>query len=98
MAYLQNEFGNAPAFGARQAWAPDIRNAEAVMSLERPDTDVNRIIEEMGYLRDDIARMGEEISKMKVCLDTETLVGEMSAPMDSVLGRSQRQSVRSGRR
>ena len=98
MLYLQNEFAAAPAFGIRQTWTPDIRNAEALLSLERPETDVNRIIDEMGYMRDDIVRMGEEISRMKVYLDTGALVGEISGPMDSALGQSQRRSVRSGRR
>ena len=98
MLYLQNEFAAAPAFGVRQTWTPDIRNAEALLSLERPETDVNRIIDEMGYMRDDITRMTEEISRMKVYLDTGALVGEMSGPMDSALGQSQRRSVRSGRR
>ena len=98
MLYLQNEFTAAPAFGVRQTWTPDIRNAEALLSLERPETDVNRIIDEMGYMRDDIAHMTEEISRMKVYLDTGALVGEMSGPMDSALGQSQRRSVRSGRR
>ena len=98
MLYLQNEFAGAPAFGVRQTWTPDICNAEALLSLERPGTDVNRIIDEMGYLRDDVVRMGQEISRMKVYLDTGALVGEMSGPMDLALGQSQRRSVRSGRR
>ena len=97
MAYLQNEFA-APTFGVRQTWAPDMRNAEALLSLERPDTDINRIIDEMGYLRDDIVRMGEEMTRIKVCLDTGELVGQMTGPMDEALGSSQRRSVRSGRR
>ena len=97
MAYLQNEFA-APTFGVRQTWAPDMRNAEALLSLERPDTDINRIIDEMGYLRDDIVRMGEEMTRIKVYLDTGELVGQMTGPMDEALGSSQRRSVRSGRR
>lgn len=98
MYYLQNEFGNNPAFGVRQTWTPDLRGAEALMTMERPDTDISRVIEEMGYLRDDIMRMGDEISKMKVYLDTGELVGQMTGPMDAAMGRSQRRSVRSGRR
>lgn len=98
MAYLQNEFATSPAFGVNQTWTPDIRSAQALLSLERPDTDINRIIDEMGYLRDDIVRMGEEISRMKVYLDTGELVGQMSEPMDAVLGSAQRRSARSGRR
>ena len=98
MAYLQNEFASSPAFGVNQTWTPDIRNAQALLSLERPDTDINRIIDEMGYLRDDIVRMGEEISRMKVYLDTGELVGQMSEPIDTALGSAQRRSARSGRR
>ena len=97
MAYLQNEFAS-PTFGVRQTWAPDMRNAEALLSLERPDTDINRVIDEMGYLRDDIVRMGEEMTRIKVYLDTGELVGQMTGPMDEALGSSQRRSVQSGRR
>ena len=85
-------------FGVRQTWAPDMRNAEALLSLERPDTDINRVIDEMGYLRDDIVRMGEEMTRIKVYLDTGELVGQMTGPMDEALGSSQRRSVQSGRR
>lgn len=98
MAYLQNTFGNAPAFGVKQSWTPDARSAEAMLSVDRPSADVNRIVEEMGYLRDDLMSMGEAISSMQIFLDTGTLVGEMSASMDDTLGRYTRQSIRSGRR
>ena len=101
MAYLQNTFGtfgNAPAFGVKQSWTPDARSAEAMLSVDRPSTDVNRIVEEMGYLRDDLMSVGEAISNMQIFLDTGTLVGEMSASMDDTLGRYTRQSIRSGRR
>lgn len=98
MAYLQNEFGNAPAFGVKQSWTPDARSAEAMLSVDRPSADVDRIVEEMGYLRDDLMSMGEAISHMQVYLDTGTMVGEMSATIDDMLGRYTRQSIRSGRR
>ena len=65
--------------------------------MDRPNTDINKVVDEIGFLRGDVVNMGEQMSKIQVFLDTGTLVGEMSAPMDTALGQSQRRSVRSGR-
>ena len=97
MYYLQNEFGNNPAFGMKQTWTPDVRNAEALLAMDKPNTDVNKIVDEIGFLRGDVVNMGEQMSKIRVFLDTGALVGEMSAPMDTALGQAQRRSMRSGR-
>lgn len=49
--------------------------------------DNDDIIEELRTLRSEMAEMTERIERMRVVLDTGTLVGEMAGPMDNALGQ-----------
>lgn len=49
--------------------------------------DNDDIVQELRSLRSDMAEMTDTIGKMKLVLDTGTLVGQLAEPMDSALGR-----------
>lgn len=51
--------------------------------------DNNGVIEELRSLRSEMAEMTERLERMQVVLDTGTLVGELSDPIDNALGQKQ---------
>lgn len=95
--WLNSQFSGTPTFTV----AGNIQNespfTSAVQIMDERKSESSGIIDELQSMRNDILWMGEQMSQIKVFLDTGTLVGEMSAPMDTALGQAQRRSVRSGR-
>ena len=53
------------------------------------NVDNENVVRELRSLRSDMADMAEQMKRMRVVLDTGTLVGEMADPMDAALGRKQ---------
>lgn len=51
------------------------------------NVDNDDVVEELRALRSEMAEMTERIERMRVVLDTGTLVGEMAGPMDNALGQ-----------
>lgn len=49
--------------------------------------DNNDVVRELRELRGDMAAMSDTIGKLKIVLDTGTLVGEMAGPMNAALGQ-----------
>ena len=45
------------------------------------------VVAELKSLRGEMAAMAEKMERMRVVLDTGTLVGEMVGPMDTALGQ-----------
>ena len=53
------------------------------IELKNPNENV---VQELHGLRSDMARMNEELTNMKVVLDTGKVVGGLSGPLDSAFG------------
>ena len=58
-------------------------------SKSQPELTVNNsdVVAELRTLRGEMVAMAEKMERMRVVLDTGTLVGEMAAPMDAALGQ-----------
>jgi hypothetical protein len=49
--------------------------------------DNSDVVEAVGKLQDDISRLGQSMSQLKIVMDSGALVGEIVDPMDNALGR-----------
>ena len=67
---------------ASLAFAESGRNGGTTVNVDN-----DSVVEELRALRSEMAEMTERIERMRVVLDTGTLVGEMAGPMDNALGQ-----------
>lgn len=61
------------------------------LELRNPNEDV---VKELRELRSDVGVLSDKMAKMQVILDTGTVVGELSGPLDSVLGDKLSRNIR----
>ena len=88
---LQNEFGNG--LSARMASSVSLTtNANTISELADRLESINSIgnrnvVEAIGELRNDVDRLNDSMSRLKVVMDSGALVGSIAPAMDTQLGR-----------
>jgi hypothetical protein len=82
-------------FDGTKSTLSGVRPSVGVMGTA--DVDTSSIVNELGYLRGDLKNMHEDMSKMRVELDSGELVGGLVSPMDRQLGIRVSRSRREGR-
>lgn len=76
----------------------NLRNLAALagsMSMDRGSGSAD-VVNAIAALQDEVATMGEKMSKLQVRMDSGALVGQIAAPLDASLGRIARRRERSG--
>ncbi len=82
MFYAQRALGLAGQASLAFSSASD--RGDTTVSVNNDD-----VVQELRSLRSEMADMTARLERMRVVLDTGTLVGEMADPMDAALGRKQ---------
>ena len=73
-------------YGISASIANDKDLKRQMVDLMASQGDYTDILKGMGQLKDELASYGDKLSQMQVVLDTGTMVGVMSSPMDQALG------------
>ena len=58
----------------------------ASISSEQLDAGIDKIVETVRQLNENVVTLGNRVNKLQVVMDTGAVVGQLAAPMDSALG------------
>lgn len=98
MWWLKSQFGPSPIMTVTGDIRAETPIDGAVEVMDSRQSDASNIIAELQAMRNDILLLGDDIAAMKIYLNDDTLVGNISGRIDDELGYANRRSIRSGRR